>query len=209
MRQLTSLDAQFLALENDRQSGHVGGLAILDPSTAPGGTLRCPDVTELLRERLPLLPPMRWRLAEVPLGLDYPYWVDDGDFDLGYHVRELALASPGTDKQLAQQVARIISRPLDRARPLWELYVIEGLQSGRVAVLTKIHHAVIDGLWGAEIMGLLLDLSPEGRELPAGRSTGAGQAPGGAEMLGRGLLGVAKYPVRMLRAVPAAVPNLE
>src|ERR1700754_3949618 len=111
MRQLTSLDAQFLALENPRQAGHVGSLAILDPSTAPSGKLGCPDVKALLRERLPLLPPLRWRLAEVPLGLDYPYWVDDGDFDLDYHVRELALANPGTDAQLAEQTARIMSRP--------------------------------------------------------------------------------------------------
>src|SRR5207253_3079276 len=101
MRQLTSLDAQFLALENPRQSGHVAGLAILDPSTAQGGRIGCREITELLRERLPLLPPLRWRLAEVTLGLDYPYWVDDRDFDLGYHVRELALATPGGDGQLA------------------------------------------------------------------------------------------------------------
>ena len=81
----------------------------------------------LLEERLPLLPPFRWRLAEVPLGLDYPYWVDDQDFDLDFHVRELALPAPGSDQQLAEQVARIFARPLDRARPLWELYVIHGL----------------------------------------------------------------------------------
>src|SRR6476646_9189130 len=112
----------------------------------------------LVRERLPLLPPFRWRLAEVPLGLDYPYWIDDPDFDLDYHVRELALAKPGTDEQLAEQVARIV------ARPLWELYVIDGLKAGHTAVLSKIHHAVIDGMSGAEIMGLLLDLAPEGRE---------------------------------------------
>src|ERR1700742_4712714 len=190
MRQLTSLDAQFLALENTRQSGHVAGLAILDPSTAAGGRVGCREITELLR---PLLPPLRWRLAEVPLGLDYPYWVDDPDFDLGYHVRELALATPGTDDQLAEQVARIISRPLDRARPLWELYVIEGLESGQVAVLTKIHHAVIDGLSGAEVRALLLDLSPEGRELPPAAPASAGQDPGQLEMLGRGLLGVPRY----------------
>jgi WS/DGAT/MGAT family acyltransferase len=208
MRQLTSLDAQFLALENPRQSGHVAGLAILDPSTAPDG-FGCRQVTELLRRRLPLLPPLRWRLAEVPLGLDYPYWVDDGDFDLGYHVREMALASPGNDGQLAEQVARIISRPLDRARPLWELYVIEGLESGCVAVLTKIHHAVIDGLSGAEIMGLLLDLTPEGRELPEAVGGSAGADPGQLEMLGRGLLGVPRYPARLLRALPRALPNLE
>jgi diacylglycerol O-acyltransferase / wax synthase len=209
MRQLTSLDAQFLALENSRQSGHVAGLAMLDASTAPDGRFGCPEVLALLRARLRLLPPLRWRLAEVPLGLDYPYWVDDPDFDLGYHVRELALAAPGTDGQLAEQVARIVSRPLDRARPLWELYVIEGLQSGYVAVLTKIHHAVIDGLSGAEIMGLLLDLSPEGRELPPAPAPVAGEDPGQLEMLGRGLLGVPRYPVRMLRALPSALPNLE
>src|SRR5919197_4956676 len=209
MRQLTSLDAQFLALENARQVGHVGSLAILDPSTAPAGRLGCPEVLALLRERLPLLPPLRWRLAEVPFGLDYPYWVDDHDFDLGYHVRELALAAPGSDAQLAEQTARIMSRPLDRARPLWELYVIEGLESGQVAVLTKIHHAVVDGLSGAEIMGLLLDLAPEGRELPEAEPNSAGHTPGQLELLARGLLGVPRYPVRMLRSLPSAIPNLD
>src|SRR3954469_12729011 len=208
MRQLTSLDAQFLALENPRQSGHVAGLAILDPSTGQG-RFGCKQVTALLRERLPLLPPLRWRLAEVPLGLDYPYWVDEADLDLGYHVRELGLAAPGTDAQLAEQVARIVSRPLDRARPLWELYVIEGLQSGNVAVLTKIHHALIDGLSGAEIMALLLDLTPEGRELPATDDALADAPPSGLQMLGLGLLGVPRYPLRMLRALPKAIPNLE
>src|SRR5439155_1571230 len=110
-------------------------------------------------------PWLRWRLQEVPLGLDYPYWSDDIDFDLDFHVRELALPAPGSDAQLAEQVARITSRPLDRARPLWELYLISGLESKHIAMLTKIHHALIDGISGAEIMGLLLDLEPEGREL--------------------------------------------
>src|ERR1700755_3610424 len=209
MRQLTSLDAQFLALENARQAGHVGSLAILDPSTAPSGKLGCPEVKALLRERLPLLPPLRWRLAEVPLGLDYPYWVDDGDFDLDYHVRELALANPGTDAQLAEQTARIMSRPLDRQRPLWELYVIEGLESGNVGILTKIHHSVIDGLSGAEIMGLLLDLTPEGRQVDPDTQEHGERAPGGMEMLGRGLLGLPKYPLRMVRSLPSAIPHLE
>src|SRR3954468_24565975 len=181
MRQLTSLDAQFLALENSRQTGHVGSLAMLDPSTAPGGEFGCGQVTRLLSERAPQLPPLRWRLAEVPLGLDHPYWIEEAEIDLGYHVREMALAAPGNDAQLAEQVARIVSRPLDRARPLWELYVIEGLESGNVAVLTKIHHAVIDGLSGAEIMGLLLDVSPEGREMPPAGPASAGQDPGQLE----------------------------
>jgi WS/DGAT/MGAT family acyltransferase len=208
---------QFLALESDTQVGHVGGLAILDPSTAPTGQLGCDEIRELLRERLPLLPPFRWRLAEVPLGLDYPYWLDDEEFDLDYHVRELALPRPGSDAQLAAQVARIISRPLDRTRPLWELYVIDGLKSGNTAVLTKIHHALIDGMSGAEIMGLLLDLSPEGRgpgELPdpgdlAQLPGNGGGPPGAAEMLARGLMGVPRYPLRMLKSLPKAVPHIE
>jgi diacylglycerol O-acyltransferase / wax synthase len=209
VRQLTSLDTQFLALESDRQSGHVGGLAVVDTSTAPDGEFGSGAVKQLLRERLPLLPPMRWRLAEVPFGLDYPYWIDDPEFDLDYHVRELALARPGDDRQLAEQVARIMSRPLDRARPLWELYVIDGLGSGHSAVLTKIHHAVIDGMSGAEIMGLLLDLAPEGRQLPPAPQADAGGEPGDLEMLGRGLLGLPRYPLRALRSLPRAIPNVD
>ena len=209
MRQLTSLDAQFLALETPRQSGHVAGLAILDPSTAPGGTLTCPDIQALVAERLPLLPPLRWRLAEVPLGLDYPYWVDDADFDLEFHVRELALPLPGDDHQLAEQVARIASRPLDRARPLWELYLIHGLRDGYTAMLTKIHHALIDGMSGAEIMGLLLDLEPTGRELPDAPPLPAEVGPGDLEMLRRGLQGLPRYPLRLARSLPTAMPNIE
>lgn len=211
MRQLTSLDAQFLALENSRQTGHVGSLAMLDASTAPGGAFGCSQVTRLLDERAPQLPPLRWRLAEVPLGLDHPYWVEEAEIDLGYHVREMALAAPGTDAQLADQVARIMSRPLDRARPLWELYVIEGHESGLVAILTKIHHAVIDGLSGAEIMALLLDLTPEGRELepPPEDSDLADPSPSTLQMLTLGLMGVPRYPIRMVKALPKAIPNLE
>jgi diacylglycerol O-acyltransferase / wax synthase len=211
MRQLTSLDNQFLALENARQSGHVGAVAVLDPSTTPRGALSAADIRALLVERLPMLPPLRWRLAEVPFGLDYPYWIDDADFDLEFHVRELALPAPGSDEQLAEQVARIISRPLDRARPLWELYLIHGLGNGYVAMLTKIHHALIDGISGAEIMGLLLDLGPD-RPLVPKEGEWKGQAekmPGTAEMLGRAALGIPRYPLRLLRALPSALPNVE
>src|SRR4051794_18181789 len=201
MRQLTSLDAQFLALENARQTGHVAGLAIYDTSTAPDGNLTGADLQQLIGDRLHLLPPLRWRLVEVPLGADYPYWIDDADFDLDFHVRELALPAPGDDSQLSEQVARIFSRPLDRARPLWELYLIHGLESGHTGVLTKIHHALIDGLSGAEVMGLLLDTAPAGRDdlPPAAEDDGVpGEAPGQLEMLGRGLLGVPRYPLRAL-----------
>ena len=127
MRQLTSLDAQFLAVEDGRTHGHVTALGVYDPSTAPGGQLTLAAVRELVAERMHLLPPFRWRLAEVPFGLDHPYWFDDPDFDLEYHVRELALPAPGDQSMLCEQVARIVARPLDRKRPLWELYIIHGL----------------------------------------------------------------------------------
>ena len=209
MRQLTSLDAQFLALETPRQAGHVSGLAILDDSQRSGGRLELADLQRLIAERLPLLPPLRWRLAEVPLGLDYPYWVEDRDFDLDFHVRDLALTAPGTDEKLSQQVARIFARPLDRSRPLWEMYLIHGLESGYVAALTKIHHSVVDGMSGAEILGILLDPVPEGRELPQAPPASTDHDPGSWEMLARGLAGVPRYPLRALRALPSAVPNLE
>jgi WS/DGAT/MGAT family acyltransferase len=209
MRQLTSLDAQFLALENARQSGHVGGVAILDPSTTPAGALELADIQRMLAERLALLPPLRWRLAEVPFGLDYPYWVDDPDFDLDFHVRELALPPPGTDEKLSEQVARIFARPLDRARPLWELYLIHGLEDGNVAMLTKIHHAAIDGLSGAEIMGVLFDLEPDPppREIPERKRNG--REPSEVEMLARGVMGLPRYPIRAVRSLPSALPNLD
>jgi diacylglycerol O-acyltransferase / wax synthase len=211
VRQLTSLDAQFLALESARQTGHVGGLAVLDPSTRPTGTLYAQDILQLLEERLPALPPFRWKLAEVPFGLDFPYWIEDPDFDLHFHVRELALPPEGTHDQLSEQVARIMGRPLDRARPLWELYLIHGLEEGCSAVLTKIHHAVIDGMSGAEILGLLLDLTPEGRPPPDPVKTPDVEngRPRQGEMLARGLLGVPRYPVRLLRSLPATIPNVD
>jgi WS/DGAT/MGAT family acyltransferase len=210
MRQLTSLDSQFLALETRRQTGHVASVAILDPTTTSSGTLALADIEALITERLPLLPPLRWRLLQVPLGLDYPYWIDDEDFDLHFHVRELGLPVPGTDEQLADQVARIVSRPLDRARPLWELYLISGLQSGQLALLTKIHHAVIDGMSGAEILGLLLDLTPEIRTIEPSGPWGDNEAvPGPLGMLARGIAGAARYPLRALGALPRALPNLE
>ena len=165
MQQLTGLDASFLALETANTTGHVGGLAVLDPSGAPK-PLTLARLTEVLAERIPLVPVLRRKLLNVPLGLDQPYWIDDPDFDIEYHVRELALPRPGSDAQLTEQVSRLHARPLDRSRPLWEIYLITGLARRRAAVYTKIHHAAIDGASGAELLTVLLDLTPAGRELP-------------------------------------------
>jgi WS/DGAT/MGAT family acyltransferase len=210
MRQLTSLDAQFLALETPRIYGHVSAVLILDPSTAPGGGFTLAGLQQLILERLPLIPVFRWRLAEVPFGLDHAYWVDDPDFDIDFHVRELALVPPGDAAQLEEQVARVFARSLDRSRPLWEIYLIHGLENGRVALMTKVHHAVIDGMSGAEILGSLLDLAPEGRPAPEPvENDGDARMPSQLEMLMRGLLGLPQYPLRLLRSLPTTLPNFE
>ena len=127
MRQLTSLDAQFLAMEDTRTHGHVSALALYDPHTAAGHPFTAALVRQLVTERMHLLAPFRWRLAQVPFNLDHPYWVDGGSFDADYHVRELTLPAPGDPRRLAEQIERIVARPLDRSRPLWVLYVIHGL----------------------------------------------------------------------------------
>ncbi|MGH3185351.1 MAG: wax ester/triacylglycerol synthase family O-acyltransferase, partial [Streptosporangiaceae bacterium] len=139
---------------------------VLDPRDAPK-PLTLARLTEVLAQRIPLVPVLRRKLLNVPLGLDQPYWIDDPDFDIEYHVREIALPRPGSDAQLNEQVSRLHARPLDRSKPLWEIYLITGLAKRRAAVSTKIHHAAIDGVSGTELLTVLLDLDPSGRELPA------------------------------------------
>src|SRR5437763_5626849 len=210
MRQLTSLDAEFLAIETPRAFGHVGGLAIYDAASAPGGELTIRDVCRRISERIHLLPPFTQKLATIPLGLDRPYWIEDPDFDIDFHVREVGLPPGGTYHQLAEQVARIMARPLDRSRPLWELYMIRGLEGGRDAMLTKFHHSAIDGVSGNEILAVLLDRQPEGREVPPPEHDRAPQAaPSDLKLLGRAVLGLPRRSLAMASAVPTAVANLD
>jgi len=209
VRQLSGLDSEFLAIEDDRNFAHVSGLAVLNPADAPGGVLTLADVRELVLERIHLLPPFRWRLEEVPFGLDHPWWIEDPDFDISYHVRELALPAPGSDRQLAAQVERIISRPLDRARPLWELYLIQGVHGDRAAVLTKIHHAVVDGVSGAEILSVLFDLEPGGRVLPEDPfPIETSPHPGSLGLLARGAVSLPGRAIRTAKNVPSTVMNV-
>nr|WP_320668761.1 wax ester/triacylglycerol synthase family O-acyltransferase [Patulibacter sp. DM4] len=209
MRQLTSLDAQFLAAEDGRTHGHVSAVAILDPSTTASGRLTLADVRRVFRERLHLLPPLRWRLVRAPLDLDYPYWHDDPAFDLEFHVRELQLPRPGTMDQLADQVARIIGRPLDRSRPLWEVYLIDGLADGNVALLTKVHHALVDGMSGAEILGILFDLEPEGRTVAPDPEHGPDRRAGTLELVARGVGSLPRQALRLARGVPATLQHID
>src|SRR5215472_1711223 len=203
MQQLSGLDASFLALETANSTGHVGGLAVLDPSGAPR-PLTLARLTDVLGDRLPLVPVLRRRLLNVPLGLDQPYWIDDADFDIEYHIREIALPSPGSDAQLTEQVARLHARPLDRSRPLWEIYLITGLAGRRAAVYSKIHHSAIDGASGAELLTVLLDLDPGGRELPAPRPFRPERRPGPAALAALTAMAVARLAWRPVQTVQVA-----
>jgi WS/DGAT/MGAT family acyltransferase len=210
VRQLSALDAQFLALESDRNYGHVGSVAVLDPSTAPGGELTLARLKELVRARLHLVPPFTSRLASVPFDLDWPYWVADEHFDLGYHVREIALPKPGSMAQLAEQTARIYSRRLDRARPLWELYLVHGLEGGRMALVSKVHHAAVDGMSGGEIMTMLYDVTAEPRAVePASPDDAPEPLPGGAAMLARTIASLPKAPFRAADRFGRLLPHVD
>ena len=157
-----------------------------------------------------LLPPFTWKLVTVPFDLDHPYWGVDPEPDLDFHVREVGLPAPGNLHQLADQTARIFERRLDRGRPLWELYLIHGLEGGRVGVLTKVHHAALDGLSGAEILVTLLDLQPTGREIPrAPERPERDPVPGRAELTARALTAMPRHTARALRHLPGTLPNLD
>ncbi len=164
MQQLSGVDTSFLNMETATTFGHISQLTLYERK---GFGERAPyeAIRANVAERLHLLPPLRRRLVPVPFNLDRPYWIEDAAFDLDFHVRHIGVPPPGDDEQLAALVARIIGRPLDRSRPLWELYVIEGLASGDVAMLMKMHHASVDGQSGMELLSTLLDVEPEGREI--------------------------------------------
>jgi diacylglycerol O-acyltransferase len=165
VERLTALDASFLYLEEPDTPMHVGGVLVLE---CPAGVLDHDALVGLVRARLPLVPRYRQRVLEVPGHLANPVWVDDPDFDVSYHVRRSALPRPGNEGQLLDLVARLTARPLDRRRPLWEMYLVEGLAEGRSAVITKTHPALVDGLAAIDIGQVILDESPDAPGAPPG-----------------------------------------
>jgi len=207
VQQLTGLDAAFLAMETSSVYGHVGSVCVLDPTTAPEA-LTLERLQAAISARLHLVPAFRRRLVEVPFGFDQPYWIEDPDFDIEFHVRELALPAPGDDKQLAEQAARVHARPLDRGRPLWELYLIGGLSGGRMAIYTKVHHAAIDGVSGNDLLTVLLDNGPEGRDLGDVPDWDCDKVPGPIPLLARSALTLAAQPVRAARLTVGVVRSL-
>lgn len=208
MKQLTGLDATFLFMETASQFGHVSSYSVFerpaDPAYEPLAAWR-----EQLERRLHLLEPLRRRLRNVPFGLDHPYWISDPDFDLDFHVRHTAVAPPGSDHQIGELVARIVGRPLDRRRPLWESYVIEGLPHDRFAILTKVHHATVDGASGVELLTLMLDEEPTGDAAPTGDHPWEPEPmPSDGEMMLRGLSGLVRKPARAALVTARTVREL-
>jgi WS/DGAT/MGAT family acyltransferase len=165
MRQLRGEDARFVYAESGHSNSNITLISIYDPSTAAEGRVRFKGLLKHVESRLHLSPIFRQKLLRVPLELDFPYWIEDEKFDLEYHVRHIALPKPGDWRQFCIQASRIHARPLDLSRPLWELYLVEGLDSllnlpeDSFALLAKIHHAAIDVRGGAEIMSLLHDVT--------------------------------------------------
>lgn len=207
MKQLGILDAAFINLEQTNTPQHVGGLGIYDPSTAAGGFVRFKDVIASFERRLGKLPLFRTRIVEVPGGLDRPYWIKDANFDVEFHLRHIALPEPGDWRQLCIQIARLHARPLDMSRPLWEAYIIEGLDNipnlpaGCFAVYTKMHHALVDGAGGSSFMAALHDLSAnpvdefEAKEEPRMFDT----EPGMAELLSKASVNGLKNTFKLIR----------
>ncbi len=212
MQQLSGLDATFLNLETARTPLHISGMAIYDQSSAPEGLVTFKGILRNLESRLHLARCFRQKLAMVPLGLDHPYWIEDPDFDLEFHVRHIALPRPGDWRQLCIQAARIHARPLDLSKPLWEMYVIEGLDGveglprGSFAILTKIHHAAIDGVSGAEIAAAIHDLVPDALPTPPRREWVPERDPNLFELSVRTAVNHVRQPIRLARVLAETAP---
>lgn len=206
MQQLTAMDNMFLRMENKRVPTHVSSLLMLDPRTS-GKDWGIDDVRQLIQNRIHLVPPMRRRLAYVPGNIDHPYWIEDADFDINFHLRHRALPRPGNNKQLEDLICHLFMRTLDRTRPLWEIYLIEGLENGGMALFTKMHHACIDGVSGLEIMSTLLDLSPKIRSVAPAAEWHGEPEPASGELLKRALKNYLAMPSKFINLLPQAVSS--
>ncbi|HTN79698.1 MAG TPA: wax ester/triacylglycerol synthase family O-acyltransferase [Acidimicrobiales bacterium] len=215
MQQLSGLDASFIYSESAHAPTHVTSILIYDQSTAPKGEVTFKGILEYLQDRVHLAHAFRRKLVRVPLDLDHPYWIEDGEFDLEYHVRHIALPKPGDWRQFCIQAARLHARPLDLSRPLWEMYVIEGLDNvegfprGCFGIVLKIHHAAIDGMAGVEMITAIheqsADVSPPP---PPGEAWAPERAPSTAELLSRASVNGLARPAHFARVMGRVVPGM-
>jgi diacylglycerol O-acyltransferase len=187
----------------------VCGLIVVDPSTIKGG-YSFDTMLSGIEERTREVPEFRRKLHQVPLHLDHPGWVDDPDFDIDHHVHRIGCPSPCGDRELAEVCGHIAGQPLDRTRPLWEMWMIEGLADGRLAIMMKMHHATVDGVSGANMLGHLCSLEPDAPPVDTSSDPRRVTAPSDLELVGRAFLNVAKRPfgmVKLLGPVAEVVPS--
>lgn len=214
MQQLSGQDASFVYLETPNTPMHIGSVGIYDPSTAPGGMVRFKEVLAFIGSRLGGARSFRQRLVRVPFDLDHPYWIEDPDFDIEFHVRHIALPAPGDWRQLCIQVARLHSRPLDLSKPLWEFTIVEGLDNiegipkGCFALVSKVHHAAIDGMSGVEMSAAVHDLDAGMKPRETNDDWQPDHMPNVVELLTRTYFNQLRQPFRQAEVFARSVPGL-
>ena len=215
MLQLSGQDASFVYLETPHTPMHIGSVGIYDPSTAPGGFVRFKDILSFIQSRLGSARSFRQRLVRVPFDLDHPYWIEDPEFDIEFHVRHIALPKPGDWRQLCIQVARLHARPMDLSKPLWEFTILEGLDNvdglppGCFALIAKVHHAAIDGMSGVEMSAAIHDL--DAKMTPREGVTDDWKAehmPGVADLLTRSYFNSLLQPMRVVETIGRSLPGM-
>ncbi len=195
---LSPLDASFLHIEDDVSHMHIASVAIFEgPEPAFG------DVVDMIESKLPLVPRYRQIVKTVPLDLGRPVWVDDPHFNIDYHVRHTALPAPGGEEELRRLVGRVMAQQLDRAKPLWEIWVVQGLEDGRWAMLSKAHHALVDGVSGTDLLAVIMDLSPGAERPAAGEPWEPRPMPSGWSLASDALTSIVRSPYEQLRAARA------
>src|SRR5215204_3223699 len=204
MDRLTSIDASFLTNESSSAHMHVGAILIFE-----GPPPAYDDFLAHVESRLHLVPRFRQKLAFPPVETGRPFWVDDPNFNLTYHVRHSALPAPGSEAQLRRMAARVFSQQLDRSKPLWELWLVQGLTRNRFALVTKTHHAVVDGVSGVDIATVLFDLNPVPEPVEPDRTWTPQPEPSPAALLAKGVQDVAKAPIRALQRLEQVAEHPE
>lgn len=201
-------------MESPNSPMHIGSVLIYNPETAPGGFVRFKDILSFIEARMQLSTTMRQRLVRVPFDLDYPYWIEDPNFDLEYHVRHVALPKPGDWRQLCIQAARIHARPLDLERPPWEFTVVEGLDNvrgypkGCFALVTKVHHAAIDGMSGIDLLEATHTIAPDTPPPNAPDEWKPEKVPGPVELLGKSYFNAILNPLKQAQVAAQTVPGV-
>jgi diacylglycerol O-acyltransferase / wax synthase len=195
---LSPLDASFLHFEDDVSHMHIASVTIFE-----GPPPDFADIVEMIRQKLTLVPRYRQVVRFVPLDLGRPVWVDDPHFNIDYHVRHTALPAPGSEDHLRRLVGRVMSQQLDRSKPLWEIWVVEGLEDGHWAMLAKTHHAIVDGISGTDLLAVIMDISPDPERVEAVDWTPQ-PAPSGAKLAEQAILDLVRSPYEQLRAVRAS-----